>query len=74
MFKLARFTREFLPELIAFTVPTTFVLIDFVKSLAFVPIPVHTPPSQFPRSLPIAPFLTFASRLPPALIRLAFVP
>ena len=62
MSKLAILAKEPLPVLSAVISPSIEVLIDFVKSLASTPMPVHTPPSQGPTSSPIAPFVTLIFR------------
>ena len=68
LFRLAIFAKEFLPLLIALTLPSIATLIDLVRSLESCPIPVHTPPSQGPTSSPIAPLVTFMSKSAPLFV------
>ena len=59
-----------MPWLSAVILPSISVFIDLVKSLSPGPTPVHTPPSQSPKSSPIEPFsaLIFKSALSVVLI------
>ena len=69
--KLAIFASEvFLAPVVldAVITPSIDVLIDFVISLASLPIPVQTPPSQPTTFSPILPFLTFAIKSPPFVV------
>ena len=53
-------------SVLAVTLPETFTLIDFVKSLELGSTPVHTPPTHPPpTSSPMVPSLTLIIRLPP---------
>ena len=54
--------------LLAVITPSTLTLTDFVQSLPSGPIPVQTPSSQGPTSLPIAPLVTFIVKLAPSVV------
>ena len=74
--KLAILISTPFPLLYAVILPSTSVLIDFVKSLSPGPTPVQIPPSQSPRSSPIEPLSTsiFKSALFVVLIKVFGTP